>query len=103
MNVELSGAGSASFKIQFSWIPLIYESGIPPQDSIDNSGILTVEVLNAEGLPSADSNGKSDPFMQVFLNSTRTRSPKPKLSRRLLIQLGTIPQPLKWPINMILF
>lgn len=86
MTIELgeNGSGSASFKILFSWIPLIYKSGIPPQDSIDNSGILTVEVLNAKGLPSADRNGKSDPYMKVHLNSEEDAFLKTKTIKRTL-------------------
>ncbi|CAK9436048.1 uncharacterized protein LODBEIA_P06060 [Lodderomyces beijingensis] len=82
MPVEL-GSGN-TFKILFSWIPLIYKSGIPPQDSIDNSGILNVEVLSAKGLPSSDRNGKSDPYMKVFLNSEKDPFTKTKVVKKTL-------------------
>ncbi|KAG7666099.1 TCB1 [[Candida] subhashii] len=82
--LKLAGAGDANFTIQCSWIPLIYESGIPPQDSINNAGMLTVEVIRAEGLPAADSNGKSDPFMQVYLNNDKEEFLKTKKIKKTL-------------------
>lgn len=84
MNLELSGDSPCTVSIQFSWIPLVYSSGIPKQDSINNTGVLTVNVLRAEGLPSADSNGKSDPFMEVFLNTDKEPFIKTKTIKRTL-------------------
>lgn len=84
MNLELSGAGSATVSIQFSWIPLVYNSGVPKLDSINNSGNLTVGIIRAEGLPSADSNGKSDPFIEVFLNTDKEPFTKTKTIKRTL-------------------
>ncbi|KAL6453234.1 TCB1 Tricalbin-1 [Candida maltosa Xu316] len=82
MNIQLEGAGSLG--AQFSWIPLVFESGIPPQDSVDNSGILTVEIEKAAGLPSADSNGKSDPFVELKLNSEKEPFTKTKTMKKTL-------------------
>ncbi|RCK64251.1 Tricalbin-1 [Candida viswanathii] len=84
MNLELSGANATTVSIQFSWIPLVYKSGVPKQDSINNSGILTVNVIRAEGLPSADRNGKSDPFIQVFLNTDKEPFTKTKTIKKTL-------------------
>ena len=67
----MNGNGEAHFKIQCSWVPIIYEGGVPPQDSINNSGILYVDVLRAENLIASDRNGKSDPYVQLFLNTDK--------------------------------
>ncbi|KAG5421141.1 TCB1 [Candida metapsilosis] len=84
MTIDLEGSGHGSFKMQFSWIPLIYASGVPPQDSKDNSGVLYVEVKKAEGLPSSDRNGKSDPYMKVYLNTEKDAFTKTKTIKRTL-------------------
>ncbi|KAI5955493.1 TCB1 [Candida theae] len=84
MTIDLEGNGHASFKMQFSWIPLIYASGVPPQDSKDNSGILYVKVKSAAGIPSSDSNGKSDPYMKVYLNTEKSAFTKTKTVKRTL-------------------
>ncbi|RLV94578.1 Tricalbin-1 [Spathaspora sp. JA1] len=82
--IRLSGPGEATFTIQCSWIPLVFESGIPPQDTKDNTGILTVEVVRAEGLPAADSNGKSDPYTELFLNTEKKSFYKTKKIKKTL-------------------
>ncbi|KAI5950806.1 TCB1 [Candida jiufengensis] len=84
MTIDLEGSGSATFQVRFSWIPLIYKSGIPPQDSADNSGILSVDLQNAKGLPSADRNGFSDPFMKIYLNTEKDSFFKSKTVKKTL-------------------
>ncbi|CAN3357854.1 hypothetical protein DICA2_C15016 [Diutina catenulata] len=69
--LQLSGGSEGSVTLSCQWIPLIYEKGVPPQDSKDNSGDLKITLLRGEGLPAADSNGKSDPFCELYLNSDR--------------------------------
>lgn len=69
--IQLAGNNQGSVTVQCQWIPLVYENGIPPQDSKDNQGELTIQVLKGKGLPSADSNGKSDPFVQLYLDLDR--------------------------------
>lgn len=41
---------------------------LDPSESINNMGNLRVDVLDAQDLPSADSNGKSDPYVKFELN-----------------------------------
>lgn len=41
---------------------------LDPRESINNMGNLRVDVLDAENLPAADSNGKSDPYAKFDLN-----------------------------------
>jgi len=56
---------------------------LDPSESINNSGNLRIEVLDAEGLPAADSNGKSDPFCKFDLNGVevfKTKVQKKTLS-----------------------
>lgn len=43
---------------------------LDPRESINNMGNLRVDVLDAESLPAADSNGKSDPYCKFELNGT---------------------------------
>jgi hypothetical protein len=41
---------------------------LDPSESINNMGSLRVDVLDAQDLPAADSNGKSDPYAKFELN-----------------------------------
>lgn len=82
--LQLEGSASGSFKVRCSWIPLIYETGIPPQDSYTNSGNLSIEVVSAEGLKSADRNGKSDPYVALYLNTEKESFMKTKKIKRTL-------------------
>ncbi|KAG7910329.1 hypothetical protein KL907_001220 [Ogataea polymorpha] len=63
--VKLSNG--ASIKLQTRWIPVLMKD-LPAQDSVGNTGHMTMRVIRGSGLPSADSNGKSDPFTKVYLN-----------------------------------
>lgn len=82
--VSVDGSANGSFKIQCSWIPVIYETAIPPQDSTNNSGVVTIEVTSAEGLLSADRNGKSDPYIELFMNTDKESFFKTKKIKRTL-------------------
>ncbi|ABN68024.2 hypothetical protein putative xylanase/chitin deacetylase [Scheffersomyces stipitis CBS 6054] len=83
--LQLTGGGEHStITVQCSWIPLIYEHGIPVQDSRNNSGKLTVQVLRAENLIAADSNGKSDPFVRLYLNTDKEEFLKTKKVKKTL-------------------
>ncbi|CCH61412.1 hypothetical protein TBLA_0E03580 [Henningerozyma blattae CBS 6284] len=65
--LSLTGSGSAKLMVQISWFP-VSASKLPQSDLITNSGDLTINVLNAENLISADSNGFSDPYLKFYLN-----------------------------------
>lgn len=68
--MKLTEKGShASVSIQCSWIPLVFESGLPELDKPDNCGELTVELLRGENLPAADRSGYSDPYVELYLNT----------------------------------
>lgn len=82
--IDLSGASTASVKMQVSWIPIVYASQIPPQDSVNNCGILNVNVLSAENLPAGDSNGKSDPYVKLYLNTDKESFFKSKKVKKTL-------------------
>lgn len=82
--ITLSGAGESSFQVQTSWVPIIYEHEVPPQDSINNLGILTVTVDRAEGLISADRNGYSDPYAELYLNTEKEEFYKTKKVKKTL-------------------
>ncbi|KAK8088567.1 hypothetical protein PG997_003528 [Apiospora hydei] len=53
-------------KVSLKYIPVRME--LDPSESINNMGNLRVDVLDAAGLPAADSNGKSDPYARFELN-----------------------------------
>ncbi|CAN3371572.1 hypothetical protein DIURU_004012 [Diutina rugosa] len=83
--LQLSGSnGQGTVQVQCQWIPLVYENGVPPQDSKDNQGELTIQILKGNGLPSADSNGKSDPFVQLYLDSDKKHFFKTHTKKRTL-------------------
>lgn len=53
-------------KVSLKYIPIQME--LDPSESINNMGKLRVDVLDAVELPSADRNGKSDPYCKFELN-----------------------------------
>ncbi|KAK0735013.1 C2 domain-containing protein [Lasiosphaeria miniovina] len=55
-----------SIKISLKYVPVKMQ--LDPSESINNMGNLRVDILDAQDLPSADSNGKSDPFVKFELN-----------------------------------
>ncbi|KAH7375943.1 tricalbin-1 [Plectosphaerella cucumerina] len=57
---------SASVKVSLKYIPVNMK--LDPSESINNMGNLRVDVLDGEDLPSADRNGKSDPYCKFELN-----------------------------------
>lgn len=68
MTLDLNGS---KIQIQVQWIPILYATSFPAQDSFKNCGVLTAEVLRAQNLIASDSNGKSDPYIKLFLNSEK--------------------------------
>ncbi|CAJ2500896.1 Uu.00g037490.m01.CDS01 [Anthostomella pinea] len=57
---------TATVKVSLKYIPVKMQ--LDPSESINNMGNLRVDVLDAADLPSADSNGKSDPYCKFELN-----------------------------------
>ncbi|KAH8841832.1 hypothetical protein MCOR27_003834 [Pyricularia oryzae] len=55
-----------SIKVSLKYLPV--KMKLDPSESINNMGTLRVDVLDAQDLPSADSNGKSDPYCKFELN-----------------------------------
>ncbi|KAG0635305.1 C2 domain-containing protein [Tuber brumale] len=54
-------------KISLNYIPVMMT--LDPSESISNMGTLRVDILDAANLPSADRNGKSDPYCIFALDS----------------------------------
>lgn len=82
--IELAGSGTATVRLQISWVPIIYSSEIPPQDTRENCGVLHIETLRAENVPSGDSNGKSDPYIKLHLNTDKSAFHKTKKVKKTL-------------------
>jgi hypothetical protein len=57
---------SSWVKVSLKYIPL--KMDLDPSESINNMGNLRVDVLSGSELPSADRNGKSDPYCKFELN-----------------------------------
>ncbi|KAK4156867.1 C2 domain-containing protein [Chaetomidium leptoderma] len=55
-----------SIKVSLKYVPI--NMTLDPSESINNMGNLRVDVLDAQDLPAADSNGKSDPYVKFELN-----------------------------------
>lgn len=69
--------GSNIIKLKSKYLPSPM-SELPPADSIGNSGKLEIEIASATELLSKDSNGKSDPFVKVYLNGEEFYETKTK-------------------------
>ncbi|GAA5958373.1 hypothetical protein JCM3765_004810 [Sporobolomyces pararoseus] len=63
------GHSKSTITLMAKYIPI--EMEILPRESIKNAGILQVKLFGAQGLPSADRNGKSDPYAVFELNGTK--------------------------------
>ncbi|CDR40167.1 CYFA0S04e05028g1_1 [Cyberlindnera fabianii] len=81
--LTLTGLGKNKLKIQTQWIPMD-ASKLPPSDLITNTGTLDLDIISAEGLPSSDSNGKSDPFIKVYVNDDSDNVYKTKTIKKTL-------------------
>jgi Ca2+-dependent lipid-binding protein len=55
-----------SIKVSLKYVPVKMQ--LDPSESINNMGNLRVDVLDAQDLPAADRNGKSDPYTKFELN-----------------------------------
>ncbi|OBA22123.1 tricalbin [Metschnikowia bicuspidata var. bicuspidata NRRL YB-4993] len=64
MTLRIDEKNSLSVQVEFA--PSAVK--LPPLDTVLDVGLLTLDILAGENLPSADSNGKSDPFVVVKLD-----------------------------------
>ncbi|KAL6804708.1 C2 domain-containing protein [Trichoderma sp. SZMC 28013] len=70
-----SDDGKSSWvKVSLKYIPL--KMDLDPSESINNMGNLRVDVLSGTDLPSADRNGKSDPYCKFELNDVEVYKTK---------------------------
>lgn len=60
---------TGSLIVRARYFPLLME--LDPSESINNMGSLTTEIIKADNVPSADSNGFSDPYCTVILNGEK--------------------------------
>ncbi|PNY28037.1 Uncharacterized protein TCAP_02038 [Tolypocladium capitatum] len=67
-------------KVSLKYIPIKMQ--LDPSESINNMGKLRVDVLDATDLPSADRNGKSDPYCKFELNGQEVY--KTKIQKKTL-------------------
>ncbi|KAK4097527.1 tricalbin [Parathielavia hyrcaniae] len=72
-----------SIRVSLKYVPV--KMKLDPSESINNMGNLRVDVLSAQNLPAADSNGKSDPYVkfefngqEVFKSKTQKKSLNPE-------------------------
>lgn len=81
--LNLTGGNSAKLMLQVSWFP-VAASKLPQADLITNSGDLTINVLGANNLISADRNGKSDPFVKFYIDNNESSFFKTHHKKRTL-------------------
>ncbi|RMZ81796.1 hypothetical protein DV738_g1947, partial [Chaetothyriales sp. CBS 135597] len=66
LSLKHSDGQTSKVTIELKYVPV--QMKLDPSESINNSGQLKVDVLDAADLPSADRNGYSDPFIKFKLN-----------------------------------
>ncbi|QRV76177.1 C2 domain-containing protein [Ceratobasidium sp. AG-Ba] len=67
--VDQDGRNRSTIKIQAKYVPV--EIKLDPRESINNMGVLRVELLDGRDLAAADRSGKSDPFVVFSLNGSK--------------------------------
>ncbi|KAJ9157726.1 C2 domain-containing protein [Pleurostoma richardsiae] len=80
LKMKNEDGGTSWVKVSLKYIPVKMQ--LDPSESINNMGNLRVDVLDAMDLPSADANGKSDPFCKFELNGEEVF--KSKVQKRTL-------------------
>ncbi|CDO95458.1 unnamed protein product [Kluyveromyces dobzhanskii CBS 2104] len=81
--LSLTGQDNAKVMVQVSWFPITV-SKLPQSDLITNCGDLKVNIKSAENLISADRNGKSDPFVKLYMNDNSNPFYKTKTIKKTL-------------------
>ncbi|KAH3663453.1 hypothetical protein WICMUC_005979 [Wickerhamomyces mucosus] len=82
-NLTLTGLNNNKIRIQTQWIPVQVEK-LPQSDLITNSGNLDLDIISGTNLISSDSNGKSDPFVKVYIQSEKEAFFKTKVIKKTL-------------------
>ncbi|CAO3617263.1 unnamed protein product [Cunninghamella echinulata] len=67
---ELLGVDGGIIRLSFKYYPVI-QFTLPPEESLENQGRLTVVPLSASNLKAADRSGKSDPYLVFKMNDER--------------------------------
>lgn len=81
--LSLTGPSSAKIMVQVSWFP-ISVTKLPQSDLITNCGDLKINIKSANDLISSDRNGKSDPFVKLYLNDNGSPFYKTKTIKKTL-------------------
>ncbi|KAH3901441.1 tricalbin SCDLUD_002935 [Saccharomycodes ludwigii] len=81
--LNLTGPNTSKLMVQVQWFPVL-ASKLPQSDLITNSGDLKITVKSANNLLSADSNGKSDPYIKFYMNDESSSFFKSKTEKKTL-------------------
>lgn len=68
--IPLLDSNGGKIRLSFSFVPVIHFK-LDPAESLENQGNLTVAVVKANNLVSADRNGTSDPFIRFYVDEQR--------------------------------
>ncbi|KAG8762146.1 hypothetical protein FRC11_010840 [Ceratobasidium sp. 423] len=66
---DQDGRNTSTVRIQAKYVPV--EIKLDPRESINNMGILQVELIDGKDILAADRSGKSDPFVIFSLNGSK--------------------------------
>lgn len=61
---------NASLEVKFDYYPTYKD--LPIEETVMDTGILSLKLVSASHLMAADRNGKSDPFVEVYVNEYKT-------------------------------
>ncbi|CAO3584473.1 unnamed protein product [Absidia cylindrospora] len=67
---KLLNTNGGTIRLSFNYLPVVQYT-LPPEESIENQGNLTISPISASNLKSADRNGKSDPYIVFTLNGEK--------------------------------
>jgi len=66
---QADGSNRSVIKMSARYVPVNIK--LEPRESINNMGVLRVDVVDAKGLRAADRSGKSDPYVVFTLNGAK--------------------------------
>ncbi|AET40124.1 tricalbin Ecym_5368 [Eremothecium cymbalariae DBVPG len=81
--VTLTGDSTGKVMVQASWFPIV-ATRFPQSDLITNTGDLDIEIRNAVKLIAADRNGKSDPYVKLYIDDAENHFYKTKVQKKNL-------------------